>query len=313
MLKTSVLTLLLMSFQLLAGELRPEIHIDKEATVAEGTVTLGDVASFKDIDGDEVKSLRDIPLGEAPLPGQSITWTSSEISQKLRKLSSQEFGFQISIPETVKVSRGQKSIIASDIEDTMKSLYTAQFKNARVLVAVRSMEKILLESTDTWKLDLNNDRAVGNMTVPIVVSQKEGREKRFWAQANVRILKKVAVAKRMIEARSMISESDFTLEEKDVTYLSGSPVAITDLNDSMARTTILPDTIITRNHLERQTAVRAGEDVKIVVGDESFLIETRGTAIQNGYVGDVIRIRNAYNKQISGQIVAKGQVRVDYQ
>ena len=80
----------------------------------------------------------------------------------------------------------------------------------------------------------------------------------------------------------------------------------------MARRTLLPGRAIPVAALGNPRLVRNGGAVRIVYQDGVLTIGVAGEALQDGGVGDVVKLRNADSGvTVSGQVQPDGSVRVD--
>ncbi len=79
----------------------------------------------------------------------------------------------------------------------------------------------------------------------------------------------------------------------------------------MARRTLLPGRPITLRAIDNLRLVRNGAEVQLIYVDGGLTIATKGAALQDGSVGEVIRIRNNDSGvTVSGAVQADGSVRV---
>lgn len=79
----------------------------------------------------------------------------------------------------------------------------------------------------------------------------------------------------------------------------------------MARRTLLPGAAIPLAGVDNPRLVANGADVKLVFVDGALTIVTVGAAMQDGAVGDVIKVRNSDSGvTVSGAVQPDGTVRV---
>ncbi len=97
---------------------------------------------------------------------------------------------------------------------------------------------------------------------------------------------------------------DIAAEEAGV----GGPFAFSraDLIGKVTRRTLLPGRAIPLQGLDNPRLIRNGSIVKMVYVDGGLQIETDGAALQDGAVGDVIRLRN-----VDSGIAVEGRVQAD--
>jgi flagella basal body P-ring formation protein FlgA len=84
-----------------------------------------------------------------------------------------------------------------------------------------------------------------------------------------------------------------------------------DMIGKTARRTLLPDRPVMSSFVETAQLVRTGAQVRLVYEDGDLTILSSGMALQNGIMGDMVRVRNLQSGQIiSGAVMGNGTVRV---
>jgi flagella basal body P-ring formation protein FlgA len=93
----------------------------------------------------------------------------------------------------------------------------------------------------------------------------------------------------------------------------GGPVAmaVEDVIGMVASRTLLPGHSIPMSALAPPRAVRAGAPVKLLYIDGSLTITTMGDALQDGFVGQTVKVRNEDSGvTLSGRVRSDGSVLV---
>lgn len=79
----------------------------------------------------------------------------------------------------------------------------------------------------------------------------------------------------------------------------------------VARLTLLPGHAIPFTGVANRKLVANGQEVKLVFSEGGLLIMTTGSALQDGSIGDVVRVRNSDSGvTVSGAVQPDGTVRV---
>jgi flagella basal body P-ring formation protein FlgA len=131
-----------------------------------------------------------------------------------------------------------------------------------------------------------------------------------WARAETAI---APSAKVVIYPGDVIDDGMLTDAPVEIAA-PGGPFAQSrsDLIGKMARRTLLPGRAIPLRAVDNPRLVRNGSDVRIVYVDGGLTIVTTGAALQDGAVGDTIKIRNSDSGvTIMGTVQSDGAVRVD--
>jgi flagella basal body P-ring formation protein FlgA len=85
-----------------------------------------------------------------------------------------------------------------------------------------------------------------------------------------------------------------------------------DIVGKVARRTLLPGRPIPSIAVEEPRAVSTGSQVQLVYEQEGIVIVTTAQALQNGYVGQVVQVRNMDSGQVvSGLVQSDGSIRVN--
>ena len=119
-------------------------------------------------------------------------------------------------------------------------------------------------------------------------------------QVSVNIVKfeNVLIANDRISRNALLSPEQITTESRDVTYLVDRP--LTDLNEIVGRRTkrlVGKGNILTYTNTEIIPTVEVGKEVKIIYRSGALEISAVGTALENGYTGESIRVRNEQSKK----------------
>jgi flagellar basal body P-ring formation protein FlgA len=79
----------------------------------------------------------------------------------------------------------------------------------------------------------------------------------------------------------------------------------------VARLTLLPGHAIPFSGVSNRKVVANGAEVKLVYSDGGLVIMTTGAALQDGSIGDIVRVRNSDSGvTVSGAVQPDGSVRV---
>ncbi len=119
-------------------------------------------------------------------------------------------------------------------------------------------------------------------------------------QVSVNIVKfeTVLIANDRIGRNALLSPEQIITESRDVTYLVDKP--LTDMNEIVGRRTrrlIGKGNILTYANTEIIPTVEVGKEVKIIYRSGALEISAVGTALENGYTGESIRVRNEQSKK----------------
>ena len=107
---------------------------------------------------------------------------------------------------------------------------------------------------------------------------------------------------------------DAMIADRDVADAGAGPAVIDDrlsVVGKVARRTLLPGKPIPVGAVEDPKVVSNGAQVRIVFQEGGLVITTYAAALQNGRVGDLVRVRNLDSGvTVSGTVLPDGSVRV---
>ena len=129
----------------------------------------------------------------------------------------------------------------------------------------------------------------------------------------LRFTARVPVPRRMIRSEQMISRADLVFVEK-VLGVEGERYVL-DIDAAIgriARRTLLPNRMIALRSISLPFVVRRGALVDVQTFLSGMRIEMRGEALEDGAVGDEIRVLNPRSKKIlRAKVVGAGSVEVE--
>lgn len=119
------------------------------------------------------------------------------------------------------------------------------------------------------------------------------------------------ISAKKISAGQILSDTDFTVEQGDLTQLPDGVLTLPDQAlGQRARTGLAPQLPLRRDLLVRIPTIRQGQPVKIVIQGEGFSVSSNGLALTNGYEGEIIRVKNDAGRTMQGRVRASGIVEV---
>ena len=131
--------------------------------------------------------------------------------------------------------------------------------------------------------------------------------------AQVRLFRQVVVAQRPLARGAILEAQDIDWRERDVGTLTQGYLTEPEqaLGSKLTRPVSI-DQVLTPNHLERAPVVRKGDHVVISAGGASLSVRMPGEALQDGAIGEQVRVRNLSSQRIiKARISGPGQVVVD--
>lgn len=146
-----------------------------------------------------------------------------------------------------------------------------------------------------------------------------GIEGRNGTETNVYVPFKVFVKRKLYMVKHNIKRGNPVLlkniSEKE-TYLNGPgiayPAGMEDVLGKVAKKEIYAGEIITRQLLEDHLAIQKGEVVKITAENKRLFIQAKGTALEKGKVGDLVRVKSTSGKEVIGKITGNSTISIEF-
>jgi flagella basal body P-ring formation protein FlgA len=297
----------------------PTIEVRSQTELgSQAVITVGDIANFSGFAEDEIRTLKTVRLGDAPGNGEVRTFTNLGLSQILRShlqdvQEAMKEKIVLLIPSQVKISKRVLKIEQKAVEAEMRKQLKSLCDDCEFDIASLSMPAIAsdMPANSTWKISLKAHLPKGSFSVPLEIQGENNLHRMYWISGVLQVRKLVPVAKRLLNTDEKLQTDDIAFEMRDITYLSDTPANQEDLKSAYMARGIAADQIIARSFLRRESAMRFGENVKVVAGNQDWQVSVEGIAQQNAYIGDTVKVKiSRSQKMVSGVLVSKGTVEV---
>lgn len=155
-------------------------------------------------------------------------------------------------------------------------------------------------------------KPVGNVIFPLQAASGTTSAK-FLLRAKVEVLRSVAVAAALLKKGEKIEPADLRWEERDVALLPQKYfVAPETLRGLEARIAIPVNSTIFEWMVGEPPLVRSGQEVLLVASAAGLTIKTRGQALADGYLDELIQIKRFdLNKVLKGRVRSASEVEVN--
>jgi flagella basal body P-ring formation protein FlgA len=122
----------------------------------------------------------------------------------------------------------------------------------------------------------------------------------------------VVVAANEMHRGALISRDDIKLEKRDISRLHrGYLENLDQATGKKVKQTIRSNQIITPSRITLPRAIKRNSRVTILASSDIIQVRMVGIALENGSIGERIRIRNQSSKrEIDAKVIAPGVVQV---
>jgi flagella basal body P-ring formation protein FlgA len=296
---------------------RPEISVVAQAEVAaDQPIKLIDIASVSFVSSEHATMAFNIPVLPAQADGETKKIHNADLIKILRakiggisEIAEEKWAYFI--PEEVEIRAKKILISAQSVQNQLTIAIRSRCGDCKVnlhdVKIPQIREKISFESCE---LQVDSVKAGGSFLVP--VQCRFGNEsKTYWISGSSKISKLAPVTTRQLNPGEKITAHDFQMQEVDVTYAKDGVPGPEDVEGQLASRMLMVNQPIFKSDYKRELAINRGQIIKVISGNESFEIVSQAIAEEQGYVGDLIRIKNSESQKVlSGQIVDKGVVKV---
>lgn len=160
---------------------------------------------------------------------------------------------------------------------------------------------------------------VGRVQVRVIAEAPRVLPIEVFVQLEIRHVDQVVLAARTIERGHVITASDLYVDRQDVTELQEYCSKIEDLVGMSARRTVralLPlriSDVETKVRNDTQVVIKRKEQVKMTARLGNLTVTAMGEALQEGRVGETIRLRNLEsNANLQGRVTGPGEAEITF-
>ncbi|WP_052692172.1 flagellar basal body P-ring formation chaperone FlgA [Teredinibacter purpureus] len=168
----------------------------------------------------------------------------------------------------------------------------------------------LLKCPSPLTLKINEQSTAANVTIKTGCAS--GPHWSIYVTGTVQIFRNVVVAAHSLARGETVSESDLTFQRLDTARLSSgyidNPKRVIGME---LKRPLRAQDIVKLSTLKQPNLVRKGDTVVLRAKASHLTVETEGTALSNGYMGQQIKVRNEHSRRIvDGLVMGPGEVQV---
>ncbi len=287
----SVLMLSATSFSL-------EIKVKDSSKIDKNSVCLGDIATFEPADDIRVDRLKTIEISESPSPGTSGRINRELILYRISHIINAYQDITLSIPESMIAERTAQVVKGQTIEKIYNDyvINNSPWERDQIIFEkINVPESIALpEGRLDWEIvEKQNDNFQGSFTILIDFRVNGDSQRKILVSGKIGVMRDVVKAARNINSGEIISAKDIILVSEKGKYFKKS--IITNKDDVIGKRStrrIQADQMIQNGMFEVPPAIEKGARIMIKAESAELLITASGKALEEGCVGDRIRVMN---------------------
>ena len=275
-----------------------EIKVKDTLEIDGDTVYLGDIATFHPANDCRVSELKAIKVTASPAPDRSRTIKSDLIQNNIAYSIKSDEDINITIPDSIFIKRTARIIDKEAFEAIFKDyiLDNAPWESDQIVFErINTPASVALPKGD---LDLEIDEKhnkdfIGNLSILVDFKVDGDSQRKILISGRISVIKEVLKASSNINRGDIITAEDIVLVSEKCKHSRKNPITNTnDIIGKRATRRIQADQVIQTGMFEVPPAVEKGGRVVIKAENNNLLITAMGKALEEGCVGDYIRVMN---------------------
>lgn len=264
-----------------------------------------DIAEVENPTESVIRQLWQAEIPQKWTQGSRFTLTEQQIMQVLRQNSFNKKNVEIIISEILKPKKSEEILSKTHLERMIRTINSSLCAQCEFKVEIHNMPKVLLSE---WEWDPFSTLFRGSFTtlIRMPASRWSG-----WLTGSVQWHGSALEVKKNLNFGQKVTLEDLKVSLKDITYQKDIILNSEEVVGRVAARTIGIGSVLRASDLKKEEAVKRGQVVKAILGDQDFEISLSTLAEESGTLGDRIRIKNLETqKMLTGEIIDFGVVRV---
>jgi flagella basal body P-ring formation protein FlgA len=296
-----------------------EIIIDENAEVRGDTVLLGDIADFIPADDKRIPDLMGLEISASPSPGEDFRLNERFLINKISSSISDDADIRAKIPSNLTITRSAQYITPAQFEDIFRNhiLEKSPWPSDKITFdRITTPGNVSLpEGKFRWIVqEKSNTDYIGNISLSLGLWVNDREIRRVPVSGRISITGEAVQAARGIKTGDIITRDDLALvTENNIRFQKD---AVTDLTDAIGKRSarqIQAGQVITASMIENPPMIKKGNSVLIKAESPEVLITAHGKVLEDGCMGDQIRVVNiSSGKEISAVVTGPGLVEVTF-
>lgn len=297
-----------------------EITTYDKVEVSGPDILLGDIATFSGEDANRIYELKQLKIGNAANPGNSIVLTNELLGIRLTAAGGNYADVVWNVEQPITVITKSQMISSEMLAGLAKSYISEQLlgsgndeKEYHVDGIDLPNAVIAPDGNLTFEVKLPYGikyNAPTNAMVNIYIND------RLYNKSNVRFkvraYEQVAVIGQTLPAKHLVTKEDLYLEKLDTSKLK--PGYVTDIDTVLGletRRTLQNGTPLNIYMLEKPVIIKQLAMINIISNVNGIMVKTSGQALQEGREGNSIRVKNiSSNKVVVGKVIDGSTVEI---
>lgn len=202
-------------------------------------------------------------------------------------------------------------------EDEIRSKLEMEFLSANDGLEIESIDLKFTSRADIngYKFKdiyINKPTLKRNIGTFKVIFEKNGKEKAIFYRYKVNGQVLVLKINKDLNRGDLISENDIEFNRIEFKYKPYDYVVEKKfLKRAILKRSVKKDTILTENLIEIVSDIKRGDSVLAILNEGTIAIKFEVIALNNGHIGDVIRVRNNNGVIFNGKVISEDRVEIE--
>jgi flagella basal body P-ring formation protein FlgA len=295
-----------------------EIKVKDRVKIDGDTVYLGDIATFNPADDIRVDKLKAIDISVSPSPDTSRRINKDLILYKVAHLLN-DGDIKLSAPDSMIVERTAQIVKGKTMEKIFNDYVMENApwdRNQIHIEKINAPDSIALPKGKlSWEIaEKQNSHFLGNFALMIDFRVNDDSLRKIIVSGKIAVTRDIVKAARNINSGDIISAEDVVQVSQRSDYFRRNLISNTqEIIGKRATRRIQADQSIQKGMFEVPPAVEKGDRVIIKAENNIVLITASGKALEEGGIGDQIRVKNTSSgKEIVATIKKPDLVEVEF-
>ena len=272
------------------------ISVAQSAVVNGPEVTLGEVATVR---GDLafVRACRQLVLGRAPFPGDTRTFSRSQVIMRLKQHQIDYRAVAFSCPREVAVRTRSERYTSKQIAELTRAYIRAHMPwepNQVTIEDVRGDSLVVPTADVSHRFVVSeNENYAGRFRAELLFERAGAVVASTRVSALVRVLTPVVVAAHDMDRHTVISRQDLRVEMRDLArFPRATNTAISALVGRRCQNRIAAGAVLDRDCVEAVPVVCRGDIVTLCFAKGGLRITTQAEVLEDAVAGAPVRVCN---------------------
>jgi flagellar basal body P-ring formation protein FlgA len=312
--------LLLIGMPLFAGDLEmTNIHVFEKVEIEQEKIYLGSIAVIEGKDLEMVQQLKNIYIGQSPLPGKTRRVDANYIKVRLKQNNMDFSSITLRIPRETTVLRKFIRVTHKQIEkivmDNTGLLLPFDTDQVTIKEIDVSGEAVLPTGEMTYKIvPPKNTDFLGKVPLSIYFYVNGEMEKRVFATLETELLANVVIVRRPLKRNHTIRDIDIKLVRMNMAGVpSNCMVNPDDVLGKKTKRAVDAGDVLSSDLLFMPAILDRNDVVLMIAESDNFKITAMGMSQEKGQKGDRIKVMNLdSDKAVYARVIDEKTVAVDF-